>query len=252
MPIPKKKKGLDHSQDEGLETPDEELEEDQSPEELEEEEESSQESEETDETSTGKKKQKGKKASVEDETEEEIEEGEEETQEEDTGEEEDLFPEDASPEERKRLQKIADRMKSGLNKKMTLMDKKYKGKKVIGDFGELLKDPEFMNWARQQMGETITATGDVSRMSVDEAIQNWTNLTDGQRRQFYTALKPEQRGLFKVQLQMAQVSQNILNSRETEMENKVVERWGDIYNERKSDVAKLRKDVQMNPYLTHE
>ena len=244
MPKPKdkKKKDLEHP-DEDIKSKDEESEEEDLSEELEEEDELPEE-----EVSSKKKKEKVvKKKEVEEE-----EEPEEEVEPEEEEELSFIDEEEMSAEEKIVANKVNERMKKAFNKKLTELDKKYKGKKLVGNFDELLDNEEFMTWAEKQLTSRDRQQMDVSRMTMDEAVQSWNSFTDVQRRTFFTALKPEQRTMFKLQLQMAQLAQQAYGSREAELEGKVVEKFGDSYNEKKNAVIQLRKEIQSNPYLTHE
>lgn len=241
--VKKKKKDLKSSEESGF-TPDEG---DELPEDLEAEDEPAEEEEEP----SSKKGKKGKKEDVEEEEplEEEEPEGEEE-------EEELSFLEDEefSEEERPIATKVNERMKKAFNRKLTELDKKYKGKTVVGNYDELLKNPQFMEWAKRQVtGAGYAEPGvDVARMSIDEAVQSWSSLTDTQRRTYFTALKPEQRQLFRLQLQVNQMAQQSLGSREAELESKAIERFGDNYKAKRDSIIQLRREIQSNPYVTHE
>ena len=263
----KKKNRLDQSEQEDLEVEEEELEDDDSSEDLEEEEESSEDEDpEEDDDQTSSKKKKGKKAkkgkskksskSGDDEEEEELDDEDDvEDVEEEEEEELSFLPDDldmSDPTVKKLAQSINDRMKKAYNKKLTSWDKSVKGKRVIGDFNDLLKDKDFLGWANTQVKGLSSSDVDITSMTPDEALANWSRLSNLQRRKYFTGLKPMERQLFKMQLQIENMSASQLNARERDLEAKVVERFGDRYSSRRNEVSRLRKEIQMNPYITHE
>ena len=253
----KTKKSVDQSknkdfEEEDLDEEEEDLEE--SSEDLEDEDDDQGDEDDSPQAGKGKASKKGKKAAKdEDEEEDEEEEDEEGDEEEEEEEVVDFIPKDASPEVRKALKKANDRMKSAFNKKMTEVDKSSKGKISVSSFEELLDNPKFMEWAQGQMANAGVSgngvTGDVTKLSAEEAIKHWARMSPGQRTAYFTKLQPVERQLFRLQLQVAQMQQSNLANRETDLDGKALAAYGDNYSAIRDQVVKLRREV---PYLTHE
>lgn len=199
--------------------------------------------------SKGKGKSKDKPAKGEEESVDDEEAEEEESEEEDTR---TFLPK--SFKVPKELEPLYKQMQSGLNKKFTELDKRYKGKKVVGSYEELLKDPEFLTWAEKtvgSLGSSGSAPVDLSQFSMDEIVQYWPKLSEGQRRSYWGGLDATKQDLFKLKLQLYQVSQNTIATKEASLEEAVKAKYPE-YATYSDKIRALRTEVARNPYLHHD
>lgn len=163
-----------------------------------------------------------------------------------------FIPDDVDDATKAVLEKANSRMKSTFNKKLTEMNEKYKGKKVIDNYDALLKDPDFVEWANGQMKGRQDGNLDPTSFTMDEASQKWSQMNQTQQTQYFSALKPNEREIFKVKLQMSTIAQNTYTERESGFEKNALAEFGDPYKAVTKEVATLRQEIAGNPYLKRD
>lgn len=161
-----------------------------------------------------------------------------------------FIPEDTKPEVKALLMERDKEMKSAFNKKMTEFDQQNKGKKVINKYDDLLTDPEFTNWAQSQMQNAgYFQAGSVTQMSMDDAINAWSRMSDPQRTAYFTNLKPDQRELFKTRLQLNWMYTTNYKEKEDAARLKAEEEHGELFGKKSAAIQQMRTQI---PQLSHD
>lgn len=256
------KKKVDQSSEDLLQDEDEEEEEPEEEEESPEEDLDEEDEDEEDVEPPSKKKKKASKkasdeASEEDDDETDEEDAEDEEEEEEQEEESflpgDLDLKDLDPKLRKVLTQIDGRMKSAFNKKMTAFSESNKGKKVIASFDDLLQDKEFVAWANQQMANRgPTGPQDVTKISMDEAVQHWATMGHERQTAYMTKLSPSDRELFKLKLTVYNNQVQNYRTMESKAESDMITAHGDVYKALSPKVEALRREIYKEPFVSKE
>jgi len=167
-----------------------------------------------------------------------------------------FIPEDVPEDLLPHLAEAEKRMKSAFNKKMTELAEKYRGKKVVASFDDLLNDKEFVDWARKKLessgfgqGQTVL---DPSKLSMDEAVSKWNQMTQEQRTIYYTRLDPTQREIFKLRLQLNQKLQEDWKRQEDAAFSEASSKYGEPFIQLQDKIKALRAEIYQYPYLTPE